>query len=64
MEFLEELDCLEVPDNLDEWSDDIDMFMEGLSNPHKLEELWQQSKAKKLWDNFQATRLHSEKKNN
>ena len=35
------------------------MFMEGLYNPHKLEELWQQSKAKKIWDNFQATRLHS-----
>ena len=39
------------------------MFMEGLSNPHKLKELWQQSKAKKIWDNFQATRLHSKQNN-
>ena len=46
VEFLEELNCPEDPNNLDEWSDDVDMFMEGLSNPHKLEELWQQSKAK------------------
>ena len=63
MEFLEELDCPDDLDNFDEWSDEVDMFMEVLSNPYKLEELWQQSKAKKLWDNFQATRLHFEKKN-
>ena len=63
MEFLEELDCPEDLDNLDEWSDEVDMFMEVLSNPYKLEELWQQSMAKKLWHNFQATRLHPEKDN-
>ena len=27
--------------------------MEGLSNPNKLEALWEQSKAKKLWDESQ-----------
>ena len=27
--------------------------MEGLTNPDKLETLWEQSKAKKLWDNSQ-----------
>jgi hypothetical protein len=27
--------------------------MEGLSNPNKLEALWEQSKAKKLWDELQ-----------
>jgi hypothetical protein len=37
-------------DELAEWSHDIDLFMEGLSNPEKLEALWEQSKAKKLWD--------------
>jgi len=37
-----------------EWSDDIDLFMEGLSNPDKLEELWEQSKDKKLWDESQS----------
>ena len=35
-------------ENLDEWSDDVDMIMEGLSNPHKINVLLQQSKAKKL----------------
>jgi len=27
--------------------------MEGLTNPDKLETLWEQSKAKKLWDDSQ-----------
>jgi len=26
--------------------------MEGLRNPDKIEELWQQSKAKELWKDF------------
>ena len=40
-EFVEYLEQLDYPeDNLDDWSEDVDMFMEGLSNPHKLEELW------------------------
>jgi len=37
-------------DELADWSHDIDLFMEGLNNPDKLEALWEQSKAKKLWD--------------
>ena len=41
-------------DELVEWSDDIDLFMEGLSNPDKLEELWGHSKAKQLWDKSQS----------
>ena len=32
---------------------DIECFMEGLTNPDKLETLWEQSKAKKLWDDSQ-----------
>ena len=40
VEFLEELDCPKEFNNLDEWSDDIDMFMERLSKPHKINELW------------------------
>ena len=32
---------------------DIEFFMEGLTNPDKLETLWEQSKAKKLWDDSQ-----------
>jgi len=63
VEYLEELDSPEGFDELEEWSDDIDMFIEGLSNPHKLKELWEQSKVKKLWDNFQVIRQHPEKNN-
>jgi len=40
-------------DKLAEWSNDIDLFMEELANPDKLETLWEQSKAKKLWDDSQ-----------
>jgi len=35
-------------DELAEWSNDIDLFVEGLTNPDKLETLWKKSKAKKL----------------
>ena len=48
--YLEELDETISEDELAEWSHDIDLFMEGLTNPDKLEALWEQSKAKKLWD--------------
>ena len=37
-------------DKLTDWSHDIDLFMEGFNNLDKLEALWKQSKAKKLWD--------------
>jgi hypothetical protein len=50
IKYLEELDEPIPEDELVEWSHDIDLFMEGLSNPDKLEVLWEQSKAKKLWD--------------
>ena len=50
IKYLEELDEPIPEDELADWSHDIDLFMEGLSNPDKLEALWKQSKAKKLWD--------------
>ena len=53
IKYLEELDEPISEDELAEWSNDIDLFMEGLTNPNKLETLWEQSKAKKLWDNSQ-----------
>ena len=53
MKYLEELDEPISEDELAEWSNDIDLFMEGLTNPNKLETLWEQSKAKKLWDDSQ-----------
>ena len=49
--YLEELEEPISEDELTEWSHDIDLFMEGLINPDKLEALWEQSKAKELWNN-------------
>ena len=57
IKYLEELDEPISEDELAEWSNDIDLFMEGLTNPDKLETLWEQSKAKKLWDNSQGKSL-------
>ena len=54
-EFLAEFDYPETSDDLEEWSDDIDLFIEGLCNPHMIEELQQQSKAKKLWESFHSS---------
>ena len=53
IDYHDELDGPISEDKLAEWSNDIDLFMEGLSNPDKLEALWEQSKAKKLWDESQ-----------
>ena len=51
--YLEELDEPISEDELAEWSHDIDLFMEGLTNPDKREALWEQSEVKKLWDDSQ-----------
>jgi hypothetical protein len=53
IKYLKELDEPISKDELAEWSNDIDLFMEGLTNPDKLETLWEKSKAKKLWDDSQ-----------
>ena len=56
-EFIDYLNSLDNPDNfddLDDWSDNVDLFMEGLCNLHMIDKLWQKSKAKKMWDNFQS----------
>ena len=39
IKYLEELDEPISEDELAEWSHDIDLFMEGLTNPDKLEAL-------------------------
>jgi len=54
--FIDYLDELDGPDSLDdlaEWSYDIDLFLESLSNPDKIKEFWERSKAKELWDKSQ-----------
>ena len=48
IKYLEQLDEPIPEDELADWSHDIDLFMKGLSNPDKLEALWEQSKAKNL----------------
>jgi len=58
IKYLEELDEPISEDELAEWSHDIDLFMEGLTNPNKLETLWEQSKAKKLWVDSQNRSLN------
>ena len=58
IKYLEELDDPISEDELAEWSHDIDLFMEGLTNPDKLETLWEQSKAKKLWVDSQNKSLN------
>ena len=55
IKYLEELDETIPEDELAEWSHDIDLFMEGLTNPDKLEALWEKSKAKKLWDDSHSS---------
>ena len=55
IDYLSKLDGPDSFDDLQEWSDDIDLFVEGLSNPDKIEELWEKSQAKKLWDNSKSS---------
>ena len=50
IKYLEELDEPISEDELAERSNNINLFMEGLPNPDKLETLWKQSKTKKLRD--------------
>jgi len=43
-EFIDYLNSLDNPNNFDDfndWSDDVDLFMEGLCNPHMIDELCQ-----------------------
>ena len=47
-EFMESLDNLEPFDDLEDWSDDVDLFMEAICQPpHMVNVLWQQTKLKK-----------------
>ena len=42
------LDPLDEFDDLEEWSDDIDLIMESFVQPNRINELWHISKAKKM----------------
>ena len=47
---------LDPPDefnDLDDWSNDIDIFMQGLCDQLKSDDLWLRAKVKEMWENFQ-----------
>ena len=44
---MDSIDNLEPFDDLEDWIDDIDFFIEAMSNPHNMvDTLWQQAKFK------------------
>ena len=52
--YLKNLEAANEFDDLEDWLDDIDLVMESLIHPNKIEELWHISKAKRMWDDFQS----------
>jgi len=45
---MESLDNLETFDDLEDWSDDVDLFVEAMYHPpHMADVLWQQAKLSK-----------------
>ena len=47
------LDPLDEFYDLDNWSDDINLFMQGLADPARSDKLWLKVKAKETWEKFQ-----------
>ena len=50
-EFINYLKNLDPPnefDDLDDWMDNVNLFMESLLHPDKIDELWHISKAKRM----------------
>ena len=54
IEYLDEFHRATSEEELVEWLDNIFLFMDGLSNPDELEELWEQSNSKQLRDESQS----------
>ena len=55
-EFINHLNNLDPPDELDDledWTDDVDLFMKSLLHLDKIDELWHISKAKRMWEESQ-----------
>jgi hypothetical protein len=51
-EFVESLENLEPYDDLEDWSDDVDLFMEAMFRPpHMTDVFWQEAKLKKQKEN-------------
>ena len=47
-EFMESIDNIEPYDDLEDWSDNVDLFMEAMCHPpHMADDLWQEAKLKK-----------------
>ena len=51
--YINSLDPLDNLADLDDWSADINLFMQGLIDTARSGELWLKAKAKETWENFQ-----------
>ena len=55
-EFINFLNNLDPPvelDDLEDWTDNVNLFMESLLHIDKIDELWHISKAKRMWEKSQ-----------
>ena len=62
-EFINYLKNLDPPnefDDLDDWMDNVNLFMESLLHPDKIDELWHISKAKRMWEESQNYKQHEQ----
>ena len=60
-QFMESLDNLEPYDDLEGWSDDIDLFLDAMSHsPHMADILWEETKLKKQGETSKTTEKSSE----
>ena len=58
---MESLDNLEPYDDLEGWSDDIDLFLDAMSHsPHMADILWEETKLKKQGETSKTTEKSSE----
>ena len=60
-EFINFINNLDLPDEFDDLEDlldDIDLIMESLLHPDKIEEHWHISNAKRMWTDFQSHQQH------
>ena len=60
-EFMESIDNLKPYDNLEDWSDNIDVFMDAMSHsPHMADILWEEAKLKKQGETSKTPEKPSE----
>jgi hypothetical protein len=60
-QFMESLDNLEPYDDLEDWSDDVDLFMDAMSHtPHMADIFWEEVKLKKQKGTSKTSKKTSE----